>query len=320
MKAKFKNSKTLLISNSSSNSIINNENIRQLKRNLSYNNKNKIALYSKNDISKDNHIQSNKHSLSKTNNNKLRHNSINQINKSQIPLDNNNNLKLKDDHSSSTSSHKKKPFIPTPTSKKRTLKLKKPPAYFHLNEYTPLLTESPLLPPIKRNTSYHHTDKSRYNNNQKHRSSLLYQKAKCMLNNIDISCNTLKNEIKNKKRFSSSSQNQKRPQTVEEQINEDIRKTAQQESLGLFSNNKYIYDQFDCISKVNSNFAANAGNIIDEIFNKKEHYNKQNNIYKNKKLSNIKHKQHGLQLKTNTIIHELNESVKRCYETLNTIN
>ena len=190
-----------------------------------------------------------------------------------MPLDSSNNLKLNDEHSSANPSYKKKPFIPAPTSKKRTLKLKKPPAYFNLNEYTPLLTESPLLPLIKRNTSYHHTDKS-HNNKQKHRSSLLYQKAKYMLNNIDISCNTLQNEIKNKKRLSSSSQNQKRPQTVEEQINEDIRKTAQQESLGLFSNNKYIYDQFDCISKVNSNFAANAETIIDEIFSKKEHYNK----------------------------------------------
>ena len=200
---------------------------------------------------------------------------------------------------------------------------------------TPLRKRKPFIPIPKthmkynlHNKHYSLTSNNEHNNNNslslppllKQSSAKIYHKTKQMIKHINTSCNDLQYEIKHNRRIFSASQMHNKTKTVNEQIEEDIKQSVQQESVRtILHQNKLLHDKFECLSKVNEDFAANAGNRMNEIFNKIEYNEKQSSLNVNKNMLRIKQKQLGLKNKTDFIMKRLYNSIKQCYKVFNTV-
>jgi hypothetical protein len=265
-----------------------------IKRNFSYNSKT-FLLPKVKEAHKTSYDKSRQRSLNKSFKPEEEHHNTN--------TNSNNNSNSNSSNITNTPLHKRRLFIPIPkTHMKYNIHNKHYSLINSHNEHNNN-NNSLLLPPLLKQSS-----------------AKIYHKTKQMIKHINTSCNDLQYEIKHNRRIFSASQIQNKAKTVNEQIEEDIKQSVQQESVHtMLHQNKLLHDKFECLSKVNEDFAANAGNRMNEIFNKNEYNEKQSSLNINRNMLRIKQKQLGLKNKTDFIMKRLYNSIKQCYKVFNTV-
>ena len=221
------------------------------------------------------------------------------LNKSFKPEEHTNHCSRNSNYNNKTKNsdlhHKKKPFIPTP-------KFNVPKMHYSLNS-NECNNNSLSLPPLLKESS-----------------AKIYHKTKQMIKHINTSCNDLKYEIKRNRRTFSASHIHNKTKSVHEQIEEDIKQSVQKESVHtILHQNKLLHAKFECLSKVNENFAANTRSRMNEIFNNTEYNEKQSCLNVNRKMLRIKQRQLGLKNKTDILMQGLYNSIKQCYKVFNTV-